>query len=148
MSVGLDSNSNGHYAYMEYKIRTPTISGGDNPWVKIKYVGGTGPTADWAVYINGDPADADTYMSRSQPHNHAHYLLAGLENTAESGKLGSSGDHVWLTDMGKSTNGGDTWGGWQGGGLSYNVDTGPGDHCHGHWGDGEEGFTWKDYRNW
>jgi len=137
------------YQYYEHKIRT-SIAAGETYWGKILYLGGgDAGYAQWGVYIDGDPADSQWWYSESQAHDHAHNLFCGLENTASSGKLGSSSNHVEMKAVNKSSNGGTSWQTWAGDGLSETVDSGSTYHCHGHWqSDDPTTANWQNYRNW
>jgi len=129
------------YVYQEWRITSPSIGAEDTPRVVLKWLSGSGPDADWGIYING----VKKGTSHSQPHNHAHFLACGLESSASSGVLGTAADHINDMNMAKSQDGGSTIGGWQGDGLTEDV---TGAYAHGHWKDGEEGYEWMNYRNW
>ncbi|GEM_PF-3252405 len=132
----------GRYVYVEHRISSPAISGGDTISVRLTHLRGGVANSVWGIYIEGDKrAESD-----DQAADHAHLIATGIECTASSGKLGNSTNRVDNKNMLRSQDGGSTSNGWEGDGLLYNVD---GVHeVHGNWKSGYTGEWWWSWRNW
>lgn len=128
------------YVYLEHRISSPSIAGGDTVAVRLSHISGGMAAANWGIYVN----NSHKATSDQQADDHVHFIACGLENTASSGKLGTFSNPVHNTNMLRSQDGGATSNGWEGDGLSYNVDE---DHkVYADW--QVTGEWWWDLRNW
>ena len=134
--------ADGRYVYAEHRITSPSIAGGDAVAVRLSHISGGQANANWGIYINS----VRKGTSDLQAQDHVHLIACGLENTASSGQLGNSTNRVDNKNMLRSQDGGSTYNGWEGDGLSYDVDSS--NEVHADWKDGYTGEWWWDWRNW